>query len=75
VKPAEPRYGIGPGFVVHHTGARWSREDCERVRAFIVSQIDNPSRSGGSIDWNRQCLAQLDAAIAGSFTEQKAAAE
>jgi hypothetical protein len=66
-----PQWAAGSGFVVHRSGKRLTAAECERVRVYILAEIDNPSWSREATQARERDLANLNEAIAASFPEQQ----
>jgi hypothetical protein len=63
-------YAAGPpGYVVHKTGARFDREACEAIQRYLVREIASPAWGPELTEGRKRDLADLEAAMAASFTD------
>ena len=63
-------YGIGAGFIVYKDGRHLNRDWADKMRAYHVACIADPM-GAEHLRNNQKWLAEIDAAIAGSWPEQK----
>lgn len=75
-KQVRPMYGIGASFVIfRRDGSRHDLAAVARLRAYHQNVIDDACASDERVRNNRAWLAELEAAVAGSWPQTQAAAE
>jgi hypothetical protein len=62
-------YAAGAAFVVHQSGKRLTRFECERIRSYLNARLSEAGWSDTLVKGWTESLSSLDAAIAASWPE------